>query len=392
MKTEFSLGDLDNPQFIAGGLRTELNVNSPKSDKPNGFKFGTPDSLITQVKPEDEAQQMEIARRISKRLDEERGAQESLVSKEKSQKSKSYWRCFSYCLCAGKGTHYAREDDESSEDEHNNETRQSDERNNETRQSDSSDALEAVEANDNESESSDNCDALVAVEGKFIEPTYPQEDNYVIELIQPEKNWLLKPAAPSDIGRKCLVLDLDETLVHSKFEPIECSFSFPIIIEGTQHGVYVLKRPFVDEFIAECAKMYELVVFTASLPNYANPVIDRLDKNGLIKHRLFRGDCVFYEEKFYVKDLSMLGRDMKDCIIIDNSMLSFLFNPTNAIFCTSWYGDKSDTELLDLLPVLSGALLATDDVRKILDGGNQSCRWLIKTYGDKTYESETSSW
>jgi len=381
MKTEFSLGDLDNPQFIAGGLRTELNVNSPKGDKKSGFKFTTPDSLITQVNPEDEEQQKEIARRISKRLDEERGAQENVVLKEKSKNSRSYSKCLSYCLCSGKSTPDARQDEESSEDEYKNESRQSE----------NNDALEAVEANDNESGSSDN-DALVAVEGKFIEPAYPNEDNYIIELIQPEKNWLLDSPAPADIGRKCLVLDLDETLVHSKFEPIECSFSFPIVIDGTQHGVYVLKRPYVDEFIAECAKMYELVVFTASLPNYANPVIDRLDKNGLIKHRLFRGECVFYEEKFYVKDLSMLGRDMKDCIIIDNSMLSFLFNPTNAIFCTSWYGDKSDTELLDLIPVLGGALLAADDVRKILDGGNQSCRWLIETYGNKNYESESSSW
>jgi len=381
MKTEFSLGDLDNPQFIAGGIRTELNVNSPKSDKTSGFKFSTPDSLITQVKPEDEEQQKEIAKRISKRLDEERDAQENVVLKEKSKNPRSYSKCLSYCLCSGKSAHDALQDEESSEDEHNNESKQS-----------NGYVLEAVEVNNDNEESSENYDALVAVEGKFIEPTYPQEDHYILELIQPQKNWLLDSPAPSDVGRKCLVLDLDETLVHSKFEPIECSFSFPIIIDGTEHGVYVLKRPYVDEFIAECAKMYELVVFTASLPNYANPVIDRLDKNGLIKHRLFRGDCVFYEEKFYVKDLSMLGRDMKDCIIIDNSMLSFLFNPTNAIFCTSWYGDQSDTELLDLIPVLGGALLAADDVRKILDGGNQSCRWLIETYGDKNYESESSSW
>jgi len=381
MKTEFSLGDLDNPKFIAGGLRTELNVNSPKSNGTKGIKFKTPDSLITQVRPEDEEQQIEIARRISKRLDEEGGVQEDVLSKEKSHKSRNYSKCLSYCFCSGKGNHASWQDDESS-----------DENDNESRRSGSGDTLETVESNDNESRSSDNCDALEALEGKVIEPTYPKEENYILELFQPLRNYLLDPAEPSDIGRKCLVLDLDETLVHSKFEPIECSFSFPIVIEGTQHGVYVLKRPYVDEFIAECAKMYELVVFTASLPNYANPVIDRLDKNGLIKHRLFRGSCVFYEEKFYVKDLSMLGRNMKDCIIIDNSMLSFLFNPTNAIFCTSWYGDQSDTELLDLLPVLRGALLATNDVRTILDGGNQSCSWLIKTYGDKKEESESSSW
>jgi len=369
MKTEISLGDLDdNSKIAAGGLREELKVNSPKSGASSGLAFPAPDSLITQVNPEDEERQKEIAREMARRLEDEEGSQEGAVSHEKLPKSRNYAKCLSCCLCSnrsGKGTQYIRPDEESSEYEHD---------------SGSPDSLE-----------SDSSDQWEAIEAKIIEPVDPIEEKYVLQFVQPEQNWLLDPVHPSDIGRKCLVLDLDETLVHSKFEPAECSFSVAIDLDGTNYGVYVLKRPYVDEFIAECAKMYELVVFTASLPEYANPVIDTLDKNRLIKHRLFRGSCVFYEEKFYVKDLSMLGRDMKDCIIIDNSMLSFLFNPTNAIACTSWFGDQSDTELRDLLPVLRGPLLATSDVRSILDGGNQSCRWLIKHYGDKNNESESSS-
>ena len=115
----------------------------------------------------------------------------------------------------------------------------------------------------------------------------PKEIQYAIEISESEEpqDGLLARVSPEDKGRKCLVLDLDETLVHSSFQPIECSFSLPIELDGQEYKVYVLKRPFVDEFIAECAKLYELVVFTASLSEYANPVIDTLDKKGLIKHR-----------------------------------------------------------------------------------------------------------
>merc|ERR1719341_805105 len=110
----------------------------------------------------------------------------------------------------------------------------------------------------------------------------------------------------------------------------------------------------------------------------------------MIKHRLFRESCVFHEETAYVKDLSRLGRDLKDCIIIDNSPLSYLFDPTNAIGCTSWFGKESDTELRDLLPVLKGPLLDINDVRKMLDAQSQTVHWLVNQYGEKSEESEYS--
>jgi RNA polymerase II subunit A small phosphatase-like protein len=196
----------------------------------------------------------------------------------------------------------------------------------------------------------------------------------------PESQGLLGPRDSSDIGRKCLVLDLDETLVHSSFQPVTCSFSVPIVLEGIQHEVYVMKRPFVDEFLAECAKTFELVIFTASLSEYANPVIDKLDTVGLIKHRLFRDSCVLHEGQAYVKDLSRLGRKLKDCIIIDNSPLSYLLDPQNAIGCTTWFGNPTDTELRDLLPVLNGVISTTADVRQVLGAHKQSFS-LISQHG-----------
>jgi len=196
---------------------------------------------------------------------------------------------------------------------------------------------------------------------------------------------LLGRLDPSDEGRKCLVLDLDETLVHSSFIPVDCSFCVSVELDGNSHDVYVKKRPFVDEFIAECAKTYELVIFTASLSEYANPVIDRLDTTGVIKHRLFRENCVIHEGQFFVKDLSRLGRNLKDCIIIDNSPLSYLFDSKNAIGCTTWLGNQTDTELRDLLPVLNGVLSTTEDVRHVLSANEQTINWLISKHGESKH-------
>jgi RNA polymerase II subunit A small phosphatase-like protein len=78
--------------------------------------------------------------------------------------------------------------------------------------------------------------------------------------------------------KKCLALDLDETLVHSSFQPVEnASFTISVTIEGMVHNVFVIKRPGVDEFLERMAETYELIVFTASLSKYADPLLDILD-------------------------------------------------------------------------------------------------------------------
>ncbi|KAG2084541.1 HAD-like domain-containing protein [Suillus discolor] len=139
------------------------------------------------------------------------------------------------------------------------------------------------------------------------------------------KPWpLLPPIAPKHAGKKCLVLDLDETLVHSNFMPVpDPDFVVPVEIENHWHHMYVQKRPGVDEFLRQMGELYEVVVYTASLGSYADPVMDHLDIYNAVSHRLFRESCFRYRGN-YVKDLSQLGRPMADTIIIDNSPASYL--------------------------------------------------------------------
>ena len=78
-----------------------------------------------------------------------------------------------------------------------------------------------------------------------------------------------------DRGKKTLVLDLDETLVHSSFKPIpNPDYIIPVEIEGKIVDVYVLKRPWLDHFMAAIAGRFEIVVFTASLSKYAGDAPD----------------------------------------------------------------------------------------------------------------------
>mmetsp|Transcript_29016 Transcript_29016/g.76055 ORF Transcript_29016/g.76055 Transcript_29016/m.76055 type:complete len:257 (+) Transcript_29016:158-928(+) len=176
---------------------------------------------------------------------------------------------------------------------------------------------------------------------------------------------LLPQQAKEHTGKICLVLDLDETLVHSSFKPVpDADFVVPIEIDGQSHEVYVLKRPYVDEFLRAMAPLFEVVLFTASLSKYADPVTDLLDPEGVCRYRLFRQHCVFHRGS-YVKDLSRLGRDLASTVIVDNSPASYIFQPDNAIGCQSWFDDRSDTELLDLIPFFEN-LAKVSDVTKAL--------------------------
>ncbi|XP_067383015.1 carboxy-terminal domain RNA polymerase II polypeptide A small phosphatase 2 isoform X4 [Channa argus] len=146
---------------------------------------------------------------------------------------------------------------------------------------------------------------------------------------------LLPEVKAQDQGKICVVIDLDETLVHSSFKPISnADFIVPVEIEGTTH-------------------------------QYADPVTDLLDQCGVFRARLFRESCVFHQG-FYVKDLSRLGRDLHKTLILDNSPASYIFHPNNAVPVVSWFDDTEDAELLNLLPVFE-ELSQADNVYTRLD-------------------------
>lgn len=45
-------------------------------------------------------------------------------------------------------------------------------------------------------------------------------------------------------------------------------------MEGRTSNIYVLKRPQVDYFLQQVAKVFEVIIYTASIPKYADPLMD----------------------------------------------------------------------------------------------------------------------
>ena len=59
------------------------------------------------------------------------------------------------------------------------------------------------------------------------------------------------------------------------------------------------------------------------------------------------------EHGVYVKDLSIIGdRNLKDIILVDNSIISFAFNLSNGIPIKAFVGESQDEELLFMVTYL----------------------------------------
>ncbi|KAF8627183.1 hypothetical protein AX15_004501 [Amanita polypyramis BW_CC] len=184
---------------------------------------------------------------------------------------------------------------------------------------------------------------------------------------------------------KTLVLDLDETLIHSTSRPMNTSgggglfglgsfgrrnsgagHMVEVVLQGKSTLYHVYKRPFVDFFLRTVSSWYTLVIFTASMEEYADPVIDWLDAGrGILAHRFFRDSCTQLPNGSYTKDLSIVDSDLSRVCLIDNSPVSYRRNEANGIPIEGWTHDPSDEALLDLLPVLD-SLRFTSDVRRVV--------------------------
>ena len=167
--------------------------------------------------------------------------------------------------------------------------------------------------------------------------------------------------------KKTLVLDLDETLVHSSMTPFpkKNNIILRLNINGKEHIIYVIKRPYVDEFLTEMSLYYEIIVFTASLSVYAEQIISIIDKNKIIKSILNRDSCTF-SKGLFLKDLKILNKDLKNVIIVDNNPVSYAFNKENGIPILTWIDNPNDSELMKLIPLLK-YLSKVNDVRHIIN-------------------------
>jgi Dullard-like phosphatase family protein len=153
--------------------------------------------------------------------------------------------------------------------------------------------------------------------------------------------------------KKLAIFDLDETLVHCQAKNIEeCQHIIEVkISEYKKAKIGVNIRPNWEKALNIISKDYIIVVFTASHSLYANAVLNFMDKDDkYFKYRLFRNNCtsVYINGSYtYIKDLSVFKDiDLKDMIIIDNSVVSFTFNLDNGLPILPYYNSNKDNELL----------------------------------------------
>ncbi|MES1907594.1 MAG: hypothetical protein MHM6MM_000683 [Cercozoa sp. M6MM] len=203
--------------------------------------------------------------------------------------------------------------------------------------------------------------------------TVPQLVSRRSPLIQRPRSSALPPhlrqmrrLRADDMRKNTLVLDLDETLVHCAIEPIpNPDARFPVDFGGMRYTVYARRRPGFAEFLEQVSQWFEIVIFTASQRVYADRLLDTFDPDRRwTQNRIFRDACVMVSGNF-LKDLSVLQRDLSRVAIVDNSPTAFAFQVDNGMPIESWFDDESDRELLAMLPFLR-RLSEADDVRPLI--------------------------
>jgi Dullard-like phosphatase family protein len=114
---------------------------------------------------------------------------------------------------------------------------------------------------------------------------------------------------------------------------------------------------------------FEILVFTASMKEYADSVLNMLDpENKFFKHRFYRNNCICVKNRVYIKDLRIFAnRKPENIIMVDNSMYSFTNQISNGVLINSFYNDKEDKELFNLLNYLLNYLQNMPDVRSVND-------------------------
>jgi carboxy-terminal domain RNA polymerase II polypeptide A small phosphatase len=138
-----------------------------------------------------------------------------------------------------------------------------------------------------------------------------------------------------------------------------------------------VERPGLTEFLQSASSFCELSIFTAGLPEYAQPILAAIDPTG----EFFGGRVVcragtsVAPEYPCVKDLSRLGRDLSRTLIVDDTPLAFLWQPANGVPVLGFRGDPDDNLLMDAVLPLIQLAAKEIDVRPFLDSRFGMATW-----------------
>jgi CTD small phosphatase-like protein 2 len=232
-------------------------------------------------------------------------------------------------------------------------------------------------------------------------------DLYDLKDKMPRCKTKINPDLSKD--KKIALFDLDETIVHCIGEinmnnleslTLQSDAKIKVHLPGGKKEVTVgiNVRPHWEEALKRIKEKYHIIAFTASHESYADSVLNYLDpEKKYFQYRLYRCHCVLCnlnDMKFYVKDLKILedNYDLKDLVLIDNSVLSFAYHLDNGIPISPFYDSKNDTELLTIADFLI-RYADEDDIRNKLKEVYKLTEYyeILKDYSSEENEESSDS-
>lgn len=165
--------------------------------------------------------------------------------------------------------------------------------------------------------------------------------------------------------RFAIVLDIDETLVHTLRDDEKLeengleSYEFNVIDAATPVGTGVIthikgcKRNYLDEFLKEALKTFKyVIIWSAGRPKYVREIIKHIFKDIGYPHAIFTFDDCEDLNSIIVKPLSKVAKilniDVDDILVVDDREATVAFNKNNAIIIPEFTG-KKDENLLCLI-------------------------------------------
>ena len=83
---------------------------------------------------------------------------------------------------------------------------------------------------------------------------------------------------------------MDETLIHTN-EMITPGYQIKVPFRSVNGRIlygYVCVRPYAKEILKRLSEHFDIIVFTAGSQPYADPILDHIDPDRVIQHRLYR--------------------------------------------------------------------------------------------------------
>lgn len=152
-----------------------------------------------------------------------------------------------------------------------------------------------------------------------------------------------------------LILDIDETLIHGREEPLDRAADF----RAELFHIYV--RPHIGEFLKSISNDYDLACWSSATQDYLDIILNHI-MSGL-KPPLFVWDrkrCIrrfdfTLQEEYFLKDLKKVKRagfDLNRVLILEDEPRKVNRHFGNAIYVKPYLGSVEDMELPKLAKYL----------------------------------------